>query len=77
MPIKRSQAERLIRKFGGARKLASAIGRDWSTVYKWAYPRERQGTGGVIPTGAWPEICEAARELGIDLVVEDYYPGEL
>jgi len=74
-----SQAERIISKFGGARDLAKAlkaIGRErnFATIYKWTYPRGPNGTGGVIPTAAWPDIMAAARYCGVLITAEDLDP---
>lgn len=74
-----TQAERIIERFGGARRLAealSAVGefRHPSVVYKWTYPKDRGGTGGLIPTAAWPDILKAARHFGIYMTEEDTDP---
>lgn len=78
----RSQAQRIVDKFGGARRLASALhaadpsyARHPSNVYRWLYPREKGGTGGVIPTSALPLVITAARIEGIYLTADDLYPG--
>lgn len=80
---KRSQAQRIIDKFGGARRLVSILNtidpstsRAPSSIYKWLYSRSKGGTGGVIPTSALPLVLKAARLEGIFLTAEDLYPGE-
>lgn len=74
-----TQAERIIKKFGGARRLAEAlkaIERPYhhTTIYKWTYPKEVKGTGGIIPTAALPDVVMAARAAGILLSSEDLDP---
>lgn len=74
-----TQARRIITKFGGARNLsrcliASGYKRDPTTVFRWAYEKERGGCGGLIPTGAWPGIMAAARKFGIIITPEDLDP---
>lgn len=69
-----SQAERVILKFDGARKLARAIGSDMSTVYKWTYPKAKQGSDGLIPSSAMRKVLQAARREGILLTAEDLSP---
>ena len=75
-----SQAERLIFKFGSSYRLAklvrAATGRRMTDalVQKWTYPKSRGGTGGVIPTRAWPFIFEAAEYAGVVLEVSDFDP---
>lgn len=69
-----TQAERILKKFGGARRLAEILTltgkmKTPSTIYRWTYSREKGGTGGLVPTSAWPDILVAARYAGI--VLED------
>lgn len=71
-----SQAERIIKKFGGVGPLLKALQKigkpkTRSTVYRWVYPREKGGTGGVIPTSVWPDIFIAARFEGVFLSPEE------
>jgi len=77
----RTQAERILAKFGGARRLFAllkAVGAtrysDPTAIYKWTYPKAKGGTGGRIPTAAWPEILLAARAEGILISSEDMDP---
>jgi hypothetical protein len=71
-----TQAERIIARFGGIGQLASAIGRDVSSIYRWTYARNAAsvGTGGLIPLAAVPLVKEAAVRLGIELTAEDWRP---
>jgi hypothetical protein len=74
-----SQAGRIFLKFGGVPVLLralKAIGRPRSktSLYRWDYPRAEGGTGGLIPTSAWPDIARAARLEGIHLTPEDLDP---
>lgn len=79
---KGTQAYRIIKKFGGARRLWALL-KDLgpehelspSSIYRWDYPKEKGGTGGVIPTAAMPSVIKAARLEGIFLTPEDFYPG--
>lgn len=73
------QAERVIRKFGNARRLWRVlmdlgIRYEVSTIYKWAYPRSKQGRGGMIPSRAWGDILKAARSEGVVITSEDFDP---
>lgn len=77
-----TQAERIIHKFGGARELArlfAACGcpRDPATIYKWTYnsgPNRKDGTNGLIPTQAWPDLFRVARYSGVMITAEDMDP---
>lgn len=76
-----SQAERILLKFGGARRLSrlmKACGRtkDPTSIYKWTYSKEKGGTGGLIPTAAWSDILLVARMEGLLITSEDMDPRE-
>lgn len=81
-PDKKTQAERIFAKFGGARKLQASMkragfDRNISTIYRWNLAKANGGSGGVIPGPAWPEVLRTARLEGIVLTPEDAYPGVL
>lgn len=69
-----SQAERIIEKFGGASRLAVALGCGRGTVHKWTYPRDRGGTDGIIPSTQVGKVKAVAELLAIDLTPEDWNP---
>jgi hypothetical protein len=74
-----TQAARVFARFGGVRLLYRAMAeasvpRDISVIYRWNLPRESGGTGGLIPTSAWPDVKVAARRAGIFLNAEDCAP---
>jgi len=76
------QAWRVFDRFGGVMKTAKALkalgpqhARDRSTLYRWTYPREKNGTGGLIPASAMPSIMRAARLHGIVIRPDDIYPS--
>lgn len=78
----KSQADRILYKFGGPRHLRDvlkAIGRprNLSSIYRWTYPKEDGGTGGLIPTSAWPDLHVAAHFDGVIITSEDMDPREL
>jgi hypothetical protein len=72
----RSQAQRVITKFGGVASFLNALEligkpRTRNSLYKWFWPETRGGTGGLIPTRAWPDVFVAARVVGVFLTPED------
>ena len=76
------QAERILARFGGASRLHAILAElghplAHATLYKWTYPKERGGTGGFIPTSAWPLILKAAAHEGIILTSDDMDPREI
>lgn len=75
----KSQAQRIIDKFGNPYRLSAAlkragITRNATAIYKWTYPRSKGGTDGLIPTKALNEILAAARLEGIMLTQDDLDP---
>lgn len=74
---KSRQAERIIGRFGGARKLARYYS-DFtgeplapSLVYRWTYSADRGGTDGSIPAQRLAVIVRMAEFFGVDLTKED------
>lgn len=84
LALKRSQAHIIIDKFGGPMELSRILRqcsddpKDHyapSTIYRWMYPRDKQGTGGEIPLMALQTILRCARLAGVILKTEDIYPN--
>lgn len=74
-----SQAERVIECLGGVDHLAELLGMVGhplvlSTIYRWTYPKERGGSGGLIPGFLWPVIFQCARLEGIILGPQELDP---
>lgn len=76
-----TQAERIIDKFGGVMKLVRLLNQidpentiTPSSVYRWNYPTNKYGTGGIIPIKHIPNILKAARLEGIFIDVNELYP---
>lgn len=77
-----SQAERVVARFGGFKVLHDALAavgqyRSISNLYRWTYPIEIGGTGGLIPGRAMPDVLRAAKWEGILLTPEDLEPRSL
>ena len=68
------QAQRIVDKFGGPRRLAYAAGLEPSRVYRWLYPKDRGGTGGIIPSSAVSLVQVAALMANVELTAEDWAP---
>lgn len=72
-----NQAERVISRFGGVTKLAAAYdGASANAIYKWTYPKDRGGTGGVIPGDHVPALISLAQKLDVELELADFGAGE-
>jgi hypothetical protein len=67
-------SQRVINKCGGIRNTAYLIGVSVQSVYKWTIPRNRGGTNGLIPQKRQIELMVAARQHGIILTPEDFFP---
>lgn len=76
----RTQAGRVIAKFKNARNLAAMMqdvtGKrcDPSRIYRWMHPKEKGGTGGMIPSSAMPDVLKCARLSGVVLTEADLNP---
>lgn len=64
-------AGRVIRAFGGARRLAAHLGIKPEAVYRWDYPKKKNGSAGTIPSVWHRPIMKKAGELGIDIKPAD------
>lgn len=81
MPAKHNQAQRLYKLFGNAHTLYLALEklgpqhrRSYSAVTRWAQPRSKGGTGGIVPTSAWPAVKLAAKASSVALPDDIYQP---
>lgn len=72
-----TQADHVIRLFGGSQNLAAIIGYTNAGVCKWRYPRHKGGSGGLIPTRALDRILALARSQGVLLTEDDLKPRTL
>jgi hypothetical protein len=66
-------AKRVVAKCGGARRVSEITGRAIVTVHKWSLPRERGGTGGLIPTDMQVKLMDAALRGEVDLTPADFF----
>lgn len=69
-------ARRVIEIMGGPSKVAEITKRSVTRVRRWAYPKERSGTGGMIPPECQQELLAHAREAGLPLKPEHFFPPE-
>ena len=68
-------AKTIIEICGGYAATAGLVGRSEARVRRWEYPRERGGTGGLIPSDAAMTLMGAARRHGIPLTPDHFFPG--
>lgn len=63
----------IISKFGGHDVVSHIVGIDRSNVHRWTYPKDKGGTGGIIPARHQPVLLAKAQEMGIDLKPSDFF----
>lgn len=68
-------AANIIGKCRGHAVVAEICGVHITRVYRWTYPVEKGGSGGLIPTRHQAQLLEGARERGIDLQPTDFFPA--
>lgn len=76
-----TQAERVIKKFGGPKQLRMALEQvgykiSNQAISYWKRPKESHGIGGLIPHTAIKSVIEAAYLVGVHLTSKDLDPRE-
>lgn len=69
-------AHTVIEICGGFKVVAEIVGRDETRVRRWTYGKDRGGTGGLIPSECQQVIMDAARERGLPLTAEHFFPAQ-
>ena len=69
-------AKHVIDKCGGHKAVAEMTGTSLTNVYRWTYPKESGGTGGLIPAKYQAPLLTAAKKSGINLLASDFINGE-
>ena len=64
-------AHTVLLRFGGAGPLSRLLGLDRSAVHRWALPRSRGGSGGLVPGRHHRRILALAAAEGIALSAAD------
>ena len=66
-------ASTVLAKIGGVEVASKVTGKHVSRVYRWTYPREKGGTGGVIPHEDATKLLKHASENNLELVAADFF----
>lgn len=66
-------AKTVLTKIGGVDVAARVTGKHVSRVYRWTYPRDKGGTGGVVPHDDATKLLEYAKANSIALAAEDFF----
>jgi hypothetical protein len=65
-------ARSIIRKIG-IDTVAAVTGKHISRVYRWMYPKERGGTGGLIPHGDALALLDFAKANDVALTPDEFF----
>lgn len=68
-------AKTIIEICGGVEAVAEMTGRDKSRVHRWAYPKEKGGSNGLIPAEVAVGLLSKAAHLG--LRPEHFFPEQV
>ena len=66
-------AQHVINKCGGVARVAALTGRTHSWVYRWTYPKDRNGRGGYVPHEDAEALLAAAQRGEVDLTPADFF----
>lgn len=70
----KTQAQRVFEKCGGVPRLAAAMGKDPSALYRWNHSKDKGGCDGLIPSSSMQEVLDAAELLNVKLTPKDLDP---
>lgn len=68
-------ASQIIQKLGGEAKVRELTGASITAPYRWQYPKDKGGTGGLIPQRHHRTLLNYAQDNAIDLSAEDFLPA--
>lgn len=68
-------AQTIIKLCGGPKEVAAMTGRDVTRVHRWTYPKDKGGTGGLIPTDVQERLLEEAHKRGVGLTPSHFFPN--
>lgn len=68
-------AQRIIARLGGEAQVAFITGTAYTAPYRWQAPRQKGGTGGVIPQRHHRRLLDYARREGIALTADEFLPA--
>lgn len=68
---RKEPAYTVVTTLGGVRATAALLDIDPSAVSRWITPKNKGGTGGVIPQRWWPAILRHAKYAKLELTVSD------
>lgn len=73
VPTMMEPAKTIIEMCGGVTAVAGMVGRDGSRVRRWAYPKSKGGSDGLIPSDVQVRLLAEANRRGIGLRPEHFF----
>lgn len=67
-------AASIIKAIGGEAIASEITGTAYTAPYRWQQPKEKGGTGGLIPQRHHPALLAYAQDRGLDLRAEHFLP---
>jgi len=67
-------AQSIITKLGGPSVVAREVGVHRTRVSNWSRPREKGGTGGLVPQKHHRALLDLAQQQGVELSAADFLP---
>jgi hypothetical protein len=68
-------ASTVIERLGGPKVVSTITGAAYTAPYRWQHPREKGGTGGLIPQKHHLTLLAYAKQHGIPLTAADFLPA--
>ena len=66
-------AKHVIDKCGGPKKVSEMLGISLTQVYRMMHPKEKGGTGGLVPAAHQQKLLDEASAEGISLEPADFF----
>lgn len=67
-------AASILQKLGGPTAVADYLGIHRTWPWKWQQPREKHGTGGLVPQKYHPQLLDLARLKCVPMTAADFLP---
>ncbi len=68
-------AASIIERLGGPKVVSTITGAAYTAPYRWQHPRDKGGTGGLIPQKHHVTLLSYAQQHGIPLSASDFLPS--
>jgi len=66
-------ASTIIKRIGGIAVVADLLKLNRTSVLRWTHPRDRGGTGGLVPSKHQADLMAKAREKGVAIQPADFF----